>query len=160
MIDKHRLLSAFLDKLKSDLALITRAALLARDEAIDEESRAESKWDTRGQEAAYLAEGQAQMATELTEAINLFRELDISPTPPHSAIRVGSVFVVKQRQGKMHAFVAPRAGGTEVALDGKSFTVVTPTSPIGREALGKKAGDSITMIIRRKPQPFEILDIG
>lgn len=157
MIDKPQLLKAFLSKLEAELEVITRAALLARDEAIDEESRAESKWDTRGQEAAYLAEGQAKMATELTEAISLFRELDITPTTASEAIRVGSVFVVKQPRGEMNAFVAPRAGGTEVTLDGRVFIVVTPTSPIGREALGKKAGEFITMMVRRKPQPFEIL---
>jgi hypothetical protein len=157
MIDKQHLLRAFLARLERDLDVITRAALLARDEAIDEESRAESKWDTRGQEAAYLAEGQAKMAAELTEAINLFRELDVSPTLPPDPIRAGSVFVVKQPNGEMNALVAPRAGGTEVTLNGKTFTVVTPTSPIGREVLGKRAGDFITMTVRRKPQPFEIL---
>lgn len=160
MIDKPKLLSAFIAKLEADLDLITRAALLARDEAIDEESRAESKWDTRGQEAAYLAEGQAKIATELTEAISLFRDLDITPTLPPEQIRAGSVFVVAQPQGEMNAFVAPRAGGTEVTLDGKTFIVVTPTSPLGREALGKKAGDFITMLMRRKSLPFEIKNTG
>lgn len=157
MIDKHKLRSAFLAKLGADLELITRAALLARDEAIDEESRAESKWDTRGQEAAYLAEGQAKIAGELSEAISLFRDLDITPALPPEQIRAGSVFVVNQPSGDMNAFVAPRAGGTEVTLEGKIFIVVTPTSPMGREALGKKAGDFITLPGRRKPQRFEII---
>ena len=56
-VNKSLLRDAILAQLRAKLALQTRAAWLARDEATNEESRAENKYDTRGQEAAYLAEG-------------------------------------------------------------------------------------------------------
>ena len=61
-VNKPALRAAILHELRQELARQTRAAEMARDEAISEESRAENKWDTHSQEAAYLAEGQAKLA--------------------------------------------------------------------------------------------------
>lgn len=157
MINKTELLEALVAKLHADLELITRAARLAHDEATNEESRAESKWDTRGQEAAYLAEGQAKLAGEIGESINLLTELDLSPTPAPSPIQVGSVFVLNQPGGEMYGFVAPRSGGTEVEHQGAVFTIITPTSPIGRAVLGKTQGENITLPARGKARSYEII---
>lgn len=156
MINKPALIEVFLKKLRADLELITRAAHLAHDEATSEESRGESKWDTRGQEAAYLAEGQAKLAGEIGEAINLLKDLDPSPTAPPAPIQVGSIFVLNQPGNDMFGFVAPRAGGTEVEHDGIVFTIVTPTSPIGRAVLGKSQGESITLPARGRSKSIEI----
>lgn len=158
MFDKRELIAALLQKLQEDLDLQTRAALLARDEATNEESRAESKWDTRGQEAAYLAEGQAKLATDLGTAMHLFRELDPSPTPPPAPIQLGSTFVLKQAGGNMHGLIGPRAGGVEFTFTGITYTVVTPMSPLGREVMGKRAGDFVNLLVRRQPRPHLILD--
>ena len=66
-MDKSALRSSILRQLEADLALQTRAALTSRDEATSEESKAQNKYDTRGQEAAYLAEGQARLVAEIHE---------------------------------------------------------------------------------------------
>ncbi|GAB5560150.1 MAG: GreA/GreB family elongation factor [Synoicihabitans sp.] len=159
VIDKSALLTAVVAKLEADLALQTRAANLARDEATNEESRAESKWDTRGQEAAYLAEGQAKLATELMEAITLFKDLDVSPHPPPATIRPGTVFQLRQPNGSvMHGLIGPRCGGTEVEIASITIVLVTPISPLGREVIGRKAGDTVHLIERRKPRAHKILD--
>ena len=156
MIDKNQLRNALLDQLQRDLELLTRAALLARDEATDEESRAESKWDTRGQEAAYLAEGQAKMVQELQEAINLWKSLPLPAANPAAAIEAGSVFVVEQKQGPLRGFMGPKAGGVEFIFEGATYTIVTPASPLGRAVLGKRAEDFVNLMVRRKPQPHRI----
>jgi transcription elongation GreA/GreB family factor len=154
--DKSQLKAALLRQLEADLAVLTDAALLARDEAIDEESRAESKWDTRGQEAAYLAEGQAKMAQELREAIELWRNLKLPDSEPTATIGIGTVFILNQRPRPLRGFVGPKAGGVEFTHEDESYTVVTPVSPLGRAVMGKRAGEFVNLMVRRKPQPHQI----
>jgi hypothetical protein len=68
-MDKAALQKAILAELRSELTLLTDAANTARDEATNEESRAEDKYDMRSQSAAYLAAGQAKLAGEIADAI-------------------------------------------------------------------------------------------
>jgi len=156
VIDKNQLQQALLHQLGHDLDVLTRAALLARDEATDEESRAESKWDTRGQEAAYLAEGQAKMVQELQDAITRWRTLPLLASDAAATIAMGRVFVLEQSQGPLRGFVGPKAGGVEFTCGGGNYTIVTPSSPLGRAVLGKRAGDFVNLMVRRKPQPHRI----
>ncbi len=156
MTDKNQLRIALLDQLNDDLEVLTRAAILARDEAIDGESRAESKWDTRGQEAAYLAEGQAKMAQELQEAITRWKNLPLPEANPAAAIEAGRVFVLEQKQGPLRGFIGPKAGGVEFTFEGQTYTIVTPASPLGRAVLGKRVEDFVNLMVLRKPQPHRI----
>lgn len=156
VIDKNALFEALIARLQQDLDLQTRAAHLARDEAIDEESRAESKWDTRGQEAAYLAEGQARQAAELQEAITLWTAVPRAPCPIDAPIELGTVFIIEQRQGPLRGVMGPRAGGTEFEYEGETYTVVTPTSPLGRAVMGKRVGESVELMVGRRLQPHPI----
>ncbi len=157
-IDKPRLITALLAMLEEDLALQTRAANLARDEAINEESRAENKYDTRGQEAAYLAESQARIATELAESIAIYRTLPLPDTRPPASIQIGSVVRLQGPDKEVLSFIGPRAGGTDFECDGLSFTVITPASPIGRLLLGRRQGDTVYLVARGKPQAHRIVD--
>lgn len=156
-IDKPRLIEALIAVLEEDLALQTRAANLARDEAIDEESRAEGKYDTRGQEAAYLAEGQAKIATELADAMAHYRTLPLPATPAGAKIEVGSVVQVERNGHPILGLIGPKAGGTDFECDGHHFTVITPVSPLGQLLLGRKEGDTVYLLVRNKPQPHRIV---
>jgi transcription elongation GreA/GreB family factor len=143
-MDKTRLRAAVLKRLQEDLDNLTRAALMARDEATHEESRPENKYDTHSQEAAYLAEGQARLAAELLESIKLFGALPVAPFAAGQPIALGAYVVTDAGRGKVHYLLGPKNGGIEVECDGAPLVVVTPQSPIGRLLLGKKAGDSFS----------------
>ena len=77
-MNKSALRDAIVAQLRAELALQTSAALLARDEAISEESRAENKYDTHSQEAAYLAEGQARHAAEIEASLAHYAVLPLT----------------------------------------------------------------------------------
>lgn len=156
MVDKNSIRGALLNELQRELDLLVRAANLARDEAISEESRAESKWDTRGQEAAYLAEGQARMARELQEALTLWRNL---PLDSSDIIGPGAVFVIPQADSELCGIVGPKGGGTEFTCEGRNYIVVTPISPLGKSVMGKRAGDSIELPRGRKQVPHRIAEV-
>ena len=88
-VNKSAVRQGILDQLRNELAVQTRAAQVSHEEATSEESRAENKYDMHSQEAAYLAEGQARLATEIAENILLYETLNISPVPK-DGLRSGS----------------------------------------------------------------------
>lgn len=145
VVNKSALRSAILQQLRQELARSTGAAALARDEAISEESRAENKWDTHSQEAAYLAEGQARQAAAIGESIELFGALPLPEFAPDAAIANGAVIALEDPRGRRTWYLlGPRAGGLEVESGDRRFLVVTPQSPLGRQLLGRRAGDQVT----------------
>lgn len=142
-MNKANLRTAILTQLQAELALITKAALLARDEAISEESRAESKYDTHGQEAAYLAEGQGRLAGEIESSIAVYTTVPLPDFAPDQEIAIGALVEVASVAGGQRYFLGPRAGGIELPDDRGGVLVVTPQSPIGRQLLGRRVGDVI-----------------
>lgn len=142
-MDKARLQTAIIEKLSAELETITRAALMARDEATNEESKAENQYDMHAQEAAYLAEGQAKLALELTGTIHLYQALKIADYVPGSPIGIGAVVTLEASERTARYFVGPRSGGLELVVDGEAFTVVTPASPLGRQLVGAKVNSVV-----------------
>lgn len=139
---KQELLTRIVSLLQSELELLTRAALATHAEATDEENKAEDKYDTRGLEASYLAHGQSKAAEEAALAVAQFQSLtlrDFSATEP-----IGLGALVSLNDGSRY-FIGPRSGGTEVELDGGTVMVITPQSPLGRELVGRRRGDKVTL---------------
>lgn len=160
-VNKSALRTAILQQLRADLALQTQAAVMARDEAISEESRPENKWDTHSQEAAYLAEGQARLAAEIGASIELFTTLPLPAFGPGDPIALGAIVELESAQGaRSRYFLGPRAGGMEVAVDGVNVLVVTPVSPLGRQLLGRRVGDEVTTPGRTKPVGQRIVTVS
>ena len=73
-MNKTRFFNALLDKLREEVRLAVEASKDAAEYATNEESRAESQWDTQGLEASYLAAGQAGQARQWAEAIEELQE--------------------------------------------------------------------------------------
>ncbi len=150
-MNKSALREAILLELRQELARQTAAAQLARDEAISEESRAENKWDTHSQEAAYLAEGQARLAAEIGGSIEFYAGLPLPDFAAGAAIAVGAVVELETRGKPAWYFLGPRAGGLELSLESRRILVVTPQSPLGRQLIGKRAGETVAGAGRGAP---------
>ena len=144
-VNKSTLREAILAQLRAELALQVGAAQSARDEAISEESRAASKYDTHGQEAAYLAEGQAKLAAEIDVSLALYAALPLPEFGPNAVIALGALVELSARGRTAWYFLGPRAGGLELRVDDRAILVLTPQSPLGRHLLGKRVGDLVQM---------------
>ncbi|MEO7412810.1 MAG: transcription elongation factor [Opitutaceae bacterium] len=155
-IDKSSLREKIVSLLQAELSLQTNAAQLARDEATHEESRAESKYDTHSQEAAYLAEGQAKLAGEIHAGITLYNSLNLPPFDAADRIALGAVIELRAKERSTWYFLGPRGGGLEVNADGKKILVLTPSSPLGRQLLGRRVGDVVFPPARGTPLPHRI----
>jgi transcription elongation GreA/GreB family factor len=159
-MDKCALIRSVISQLERELALQTEAALNSRAEATDEESRAEDKYDMRSQSAAYLAAGQAKLASEISDAIAAWRTLTPKAFGPADAI-AGGALVVLESKGRTAAYLmGPQSGGLE-ARDGESTaTVVTASSPLGRQLLGMRAGDVVKIADRLGPVIHRVEAVG
>lgn len=155
-MDKHAIREAIITLLEAELALQTEAALTSREEATDEESRAEDKYDMRSQSAAYLAAGQAKFATEIADAIAAYRNLVVLPQPTGSPIAMGALVVLRSGARTQHYFLGPARGGLDVEVSGQSVTVVTLASPLGNRLLGRVTGDMVLLPGRPAPQAYTI----
>lgn len=141
---KEMLRQQILQQLQAEADLQTKAAQLARDEATSEESRAENKYDTHSQEAAYLAEGQAKLAADAQEAIEVYRALALPDLPADAPVALGALVELAARDRSLWYILGPRAGGLELALsDGTPVLLITPQSPLGRQLIGKTSGASV-----------------
>jgi transcription elongation GreA/GreB family factor len=158
-VNKSAVRQGILDQLRNELAVQTRAAQVSREEATSEESRAENKYDMHSQEAAYLAEGQARLAAEIAENILLYETLNISPVPKDGLVALGAAVAVEQGNDCTWFFMGPRAGGIQVEVDGITIFVLTPQSPVGRELMGKRVGDTVRALKRGSTAPQRIVEL-
>jgi transcription elongation GreA/GreB family factor len=145
-MNKTILRERILAQLRATLALQVGAAQLSRDEAISEESRAENPYDTHSLEAGYLAEGQARQAVEIEESIAIISALPLPDFAPGAPLALGALAEIRDGRGEVTCyFLGPRAGGIEVTVEGRKVLVVTPQSPVGRQLLGRRAGDTVQL---------------
>src|SRR5947199_10871645 len=105
---KDRLLKRIIAALTRSLNTLEKAARASHAEATHESSRAESKYDTRGLEAAYLAGGQARQAKEILDSIKFYESLatrDFTPGEP-----IGLTALVELDADGTHStyFIGPR----------------------------------------------------
>ena len=159
-MNKTAVRDLILAQLRADLDLQTRAALLARDEAISEESRPENQYDMHSQEAAYLAEGQARHALEISETLALYEGLPLTALLSDAPAAVGSLVEVAGARGApVWYFLGPRGGGIEVLVGAHTVLVLTPQSPLGRELMGKPAGAPVRLPGRAAGGPHRIVSV-
>lgn len=138
---KTTLNEALLAQLEIDLRRLQAANKDASDGATNSETRAETKWDTCGLEASYLARGHALQFKALAAAvceIRAFTGLSFKNVP----IDVGALVEVEQGGETMLFYLMPCGGGLELIVDGREVTVITPESPVGTALLGKQSGDT------------------
>src|SRR3954447_21331138 len=106
-MNKRLLLKQIVAALNDSLTLLERAARASHDEATHESSRAESKYDTRGLEAAYLAGGQARQAREIMEAMKLYSSLPTRDFAPDDLIDLTAVVKLEIDGAPNFYFIGP-----------------------------------------------------
>ncbi len=158
-MDKKVVLERILAELRKELAVYFRAASSARQDATDEESRAENKYDTRGLEASYLARGQARKVQEIQASIENYGNMVLVPAGPDATVETGILVELEQQGEPQLYFMGPSSGGMEVEVDGREVMVITGGSPLGASLAGHRAGDAVEMKSAGGAQTFRILNL-
>jgi transcription elongation GreA/GreB family factor len=143
-MNKNQLLKRIVASLSESLGLLEKAARASHAEATHESSKAESKYDTRGLEAAYLAGGQARQAKEILDSIKVYETLVAKDFPLDEPIDLTALLELDSDGARSMFFIGPRNGGLEIEFDGQEITVITPQSPLGQNLMGKKASQRWT----------------
>ena len=143
-INKQTLIVLITDELKQELNQAISAANEAHAAAVDDQSVAETQYDTLAIEASYLAEGQSRRVQELQTAIDNYNMLNLIHFNKSSAIDLSAlVQLSKDNQAQHWFFIGPAAGGFRCSLSEQNITVITPQSPMGLALLGKYQDDDI-----------------
>jgi len=156
MIDKHAALREIRAALGAELAVMRKAAHDARHAATHEESKPENDKDTRGLELAYLAGAQAERARELERIEALLDRMVIRDFAEGAPIALSALVELEHDGASQLYFIAPHGGGLRPVVGGREVIVITPQSPIGRELLGKTAGDEIVVTTGARAKTYAI----
>ena len=143
-MNKKAVLKRIIGHLEEELLRKRQAAEDARAEAVDEETRAENEYDTRGLESSYLARGHAMQFEALAADVQTLRAMTtfVFTDKP---IDVGALAEVDVNGEQMFFFLLPCGGGTTVTVNGKEITVITQESPMGSKLMNHKQGDSFIL---------------
>ena len=141
---KQQIKDQLLEQLTLALKNCELAAENARLASIDDQSVAETQYDTLAIEASYLAEGHSRRVSELKLCIELISKLSINDDS--SVIVKGSLVTLEQHEDIQY-FVAPAAAGYQLKIADKNIIVITPQSPLGSFLLGKQVGDEVNITI-------------
>ena len=158
-LNKSKLLEQIIEALHDSLAVLQKAARASHAEATHESSRAESKYDTRGLEAAYLAGGQARQAAEILKSLKVYTSLSLKEFGATDAIDL-SALVELETAGEVEIyFIGPCSGGLEVDYKGAEITVITPHSPLGQQLMEKKTGQRWTTNFNGSRTNYRIVSV-
>jgi transcription elongation GreA/GreB family factor len=157
--DKAGLLRKIVASLSASLGVLEKAARASHAEATHESSRAESKYDTRGLEAAYLAGGQARQAKEILDSIKLYEALSTRDFAPDETIDLTALVELDADGARSTYFIGPKNGGLEIEYQRREIIVITPQSPLGQNLMGRKAGQRWTSTLGGSVVKYHIVAV-
>jgi hypothetical protein len=147
-VDKKALVALVIQSLKQELSQAINAANEAHASAVDDQSVAETQYDTLAIEASYLAEGQSRRVQALQEALFKYQELTLLEFDENKAIALSALVQLFTDSEKQHwFFIGPGAGGFRCKLNEQQITVITPQSPIGLVLMGEYNGEDIEVML-------------
>lgn len=160
-IDKSQLIAHAITQLERELAKTTLAAQQARDAATNEQSKAETQYDTLSIEAGYLAEGHSKRIAQMKKDIQLLQACltDIEQLDAEE-VMLGSLVQLEQDSSANHwFFISPSAGGHKVTNENYDVTFVTKQSPMAQALLGKMVDDEVSLPLGAFTISDSIVDI-
>jgi hypothetical protein len=159
-MNKAQLIKQIVANLTESLGVLEKAARASHAEATHESSKAESKYDTRGLEAAYLAGGQARQAMEILDSIKLYETLTTKNFAADEPIDLTALVELDVGGARSRYFIGPKNGGLEIEHQQKEITVITPQSPLGQTLVGKQAGQRWTAKLGGSVVKYHIISVA
>jgi transcription elongation GreA/GreB family factor len=103
-----------------------------------------------------VAQGQANRAQELKRALHAYQTLALQDFQADAVIRLTALVTLEAEDGETRTlFIGPQEGGLKLSLDGEEVMVITAGSPLGKDLIGKRAGDAVNI----GKKDFEIVGV-
>ncbi len=160
-MDKGPIVAQLIARIRENLGVAEREMNAAADAARDGEDAQTRREDTRmALEYGALAHGQKRRADQAKQMLMELESFRPGPLPESGVIDVGALVEIEDEDngdGRTF-FLAPVGAGIELTGPGGDgfFSVVTPTSPIGRAVRGHQVGDSIDVTVDGTTRRWEI----
>jgi len=74
-------------------------------------------------------------------ALAAYHSLSTAPLPAGAPATTGALLSLDHNGSTQWYYLGPARGGMEISWENKSVTVITPSSPLGRQLVGKRAGE-------------------
>ncbi len=159
-MDKKLLIQAIIDRLTLDQQLLLQAASSAHQAATDPENLPDNKYETLALESSYVAQGQANRAQEIAQAINVYRTLSGRSFTSQDQVFLTAYVVIESSKGIHRSiFLGPAAGGLKFDHNDAEVVVITPNSPLGKDLLGKKVGDVVELVVDGLLIEYELIEL-
>jgi transcription elongation GreA/GreB family factor len=159
-MDKQQLRDQILERLTADYQLLLREAKRSHQAATHEDNIPDSKYETLALEASYIAQGQANRAQQVKQAIEAYRDLQLQDFSQQATIRLSALVLLEDEDGnEKRVFVGPAAGGMKLSYAGQTIMLITPESPLGRELIGSQVDDCIR-VESNPPREYEIIALS
>ena len=144
-MDKISVIESLKSRLKSQLDRALAAVESAAEGATGDDAKAESKYDTRGLEASYLAAGQAGQAEELGRVFGVIERFEFRDfSNPGEPIDVGALVKTDFEGEEDWYLIAPGGGGLECESNtGESITILATGALLASKLIGKTAGEQL-----------------
>ncbi|OAN11128.1 hypothetical protein A3K86_19365 [Photobacterium jeanii] len=164
-MNKQALIEQIIEQLTLTHQTAVDAAQRAHETATNEENAPENEYDTLSLEAAYLAHGQSQRVAECIADLQAFKALDFANPMTQQQVILGSLVELADEDDKAKwVFFGPSAGGLKLQMPSEEnanaiieVTVVTPSSPLGKELLNRAVDDEVELTICDKKTFFDII---
>jgi transcription elongation GreA/GreB family factor len=156
---KARLIDRLRELLREEHAAAERLARETADAANHPEARPENDKDTRKVELSYLAAGQAARAQELEAALSRVAALDCRSFSEGESIEVGALVELDYGDKRRRVLLCPAGGGLKLSDERGEISIVTLQSPLGRELLGKRMGDTFELTVEGRLREVEVLRV-
>lgn len=143
-MDKQRIVAGLIERLREQYERAIGALRQAAEGATGEDTRAESKYDTRGLESSYLAQGQSEQAHGLSRDLALAESFSFPAFSQTSPIAMGALVEASSQGKTLYYLLAPVGGGAVIEESGCAVTVLSPMAPLAGNLLGKRVGDSLS----------------
>jgi transcription elongation GreA/GreB family factor len=160
-MNKPLLLQLIISQLTHDLAVLLKAAKTAHEASTHEENIPDNKYETLALEASYVAQGQANRAQEIRQALEAYKQLTLQYFDHDSAIRLTALVTIESGDGSSRTvFIGPQEGGLKITSDLIEILVITPQSPLGSVLIGRSVGDLIETGAGAGRKEFEIIEVS
>lgn len=158
-MNKSLIVEQIIKHLNQKIADTIEAAEAAHLAAIDDQSVAETQYDTLAIESAYLAEGQTRRIEQYKAELELMKHPSLCQEGVQK-VGLGSLVRLEKESGEyQYVYIAPAGAGLEIKAGSNTVNVITPNAPIGASMMGFTEGEEFELIINQKAQQYYLAKV-
>ncbi|MCU1265693.1 MAG: hypothetical protein JWM21_2011 [Acidobacteria bacterium] len=146
-IDKTALLEGIIRTLEEEIKTLRASFDEAKLTSIEAPGRMQSRYDTMGVEAAWVADGLAKSIEEKAEGTYRLKNVRLPDSPER--VSIGCIVGIGPEGSAIENlyFILPACGGMSIPIDNSNLTLQTVMlqAPVARALIGKSLDDEVNV---------------